>query len=356
MDSLAIEKAAADRLARRDSGNWSAADEAELARWRDQSLAHRIALLRLQTAWQQADRLQALGAGLPADAVPSPGQWRLSTFAASAGAAAPFADVPVQMSGVEEARERLPERTAGASRRMLAVAASLVAIAMLGFGAFRLGLDTNSFQTAVGHTRAVPLADGSQVMLNTDTRIHVAISSVERRIDLERGEAFFDVAKDPARPFVVQAGKDRIVAVGTRFSVLRSREGVRVVVTEGRVRVERHTGAEREPKPTQLDAGAVARVREAAVVVTEKPVAEAEESLSWRSGYVVFRDTALADAVGEFNRYHTRKLVIGDPSIADMRIGGNLRLANLDAFVRVLEQGFPVRVVPREDEILLFPR
>ena len=94
MDSLAIEKAAADRLARRDSGNWSAADEAELARWRDQSLAHRIALLRLQTAWQQADRLQALGAGLPADAVPSPGQWRLSTFAASAGAAAPFADVP----------------------------------------------------------------------------------------------------------------------------------------------------------------------------------------------------------------------------------------------------------------------
>lgn len=351
MDSLAIEKAAADRLARRDAGNWSPEDEAELSRWRDQSIAHRVALVRLQTAWQQADKLQALGAGMPADEVPPPGQWRLSSFASTQ---APAFETPAALTpSLEEAAARA-RRTP--RRRLFAMAAAIAALALVGITAVRLATDANSYQTAIGHTRAVPLADGSQVMLNTDTRIHVAMSPVERRIDLEQGEAFFDVAKDPARPFIVRAGANRIIAVGTKFSVLRSRNDVRVVVTEGRVRVEKLAQSRRVPKPLQLGAGAVARVTGGVSVINERPVSEAEESLSWRSGYVVFRDTALADAVSEFNRYHTRKLVIGDPSLADMRIGGNLRLANLDAFVRVLEQGFPVRVVQQEDDILLLPR
>ena len=97
----------------------------------------------------------------------------------------------------------------------------------------------SSFRTAIGAITAVPMSDGSKVTLNTDSQIHIAVTGHERRINLGRGEAFFEVAKDPNRPFVVVAGHCRVVAVGTQFSVWREADEVRVVVTEGRVRVER---------------------------------------------------------------------------------------------------------------------
>lgn len=341
MDSRQIEKTAADWLARRDSGSWSTADEEALAQWLAQATAHRVALIRLETVWQQADRLQALGAGVAAEEIPLPGQWRLSSFA-----------TPRQQTAGVETERKLSR---GARWRFVA-AAAIALVAVLAVAAYRLGYDPNSYRTAVGHTQAVPLADGSQITLNTDSRIHVAITESERRIDLERGEAFFDVAKDPARPFVVHAGDSRIVAVGTQFSVLRTGEDVRVVVTEGRVRVEKVSARKEHEPAVQLAAGGIARVAEAGVVVAERPLPEAERALSWRSGYMMLRDTALAEAVAEFNRYHERKLVIGDPAIAGIRIGGNLRLANLDAFVRVLEQGFPVRAIERDDQIVLLAR
>ena len=193
----------------------------------------------------------------------------------------------------------------------------------------------------------VPLADGSHVTLNTDSRIRVALEAKERRVDLDRGEAFFDVAKDPARPFIVQAGDKRVVAVGTQFSVRRDHNDIRVAVTEGKVRVEDASS------PVVLTAGSVARTANTEVLVHEAAGAEVEELLSWRSGYVVFRDTALADAVAEFNRYNTRKIIIEDPAIAAIRIGGNFRSNNTDAFLWLLQSGFPVTVEETHDQVVL---
>jgi transmembrane sensor len=92
-----------------------------------------------------------------------------------------------------------------------------------------------------------------------------------------------------------------------------------------------------------LAAGDIARTGGDGVLVTEKPLPEVEEALSWRSGYIMLRNATLADAINEFNRYNERQLVLGDPSLADLHIGGNLRLTNVDAFVHILEQGFPIR-------------
>jgi transmembrane sensor len=85
-------------------------------------------------------------------------------------------------------------------------------------------------------------------------------------------------------------------------------------------------------------------------------VQQAEEYLSWRSGFVSFHDTPLAAAAAEFNRYNARKIVIGDPGIGVMRVGGNFRWSNVDAFVRLLAQGFPVQARRQGDTIVLTRR
>ncbi|MFT3790425.1 MAG: FecR domain-containing protein [Rudaea sp.] len=366
MDSERIERAAADWLAKRDSGSWSEADEQAFSAWQNESTAHRIAVIRIRTTWRQADRLQALGAGVPRGEIPEPGSWRLSPFfdrEKHRAGPSPSADEPDSVERDEigggtataTARTRRPRATATMSRSFaLRACAAVLALGLAAAGAWRfIGYDPNVYRADIGDTKVVSLADGSTVTLNTDTVIHVALSAAERRIDLERGEAFFEVAKDPQRPFVVNAAGQRIVAVGTKFSVLREALDTRVVVTEGRVKVEELQGGATVGTATELPAGSIAQAGSAGVLVKRASVAEAETYMSWRSGYIALRDTELAAAVAEFNRYNRKQLVIADPSIATLRIGGNLRAANVEAFVRVLEEGFPVRAEDKGDRILL---
>lgn len=212
----------------------------------------------------------------------------------------------------------------------------------------------DAYRTEVGHTNTIPLQDGSKVTLNTNSEIRVAVSETERTVELKQGEAFFDVAKDEKRPFTVVAGAKRIVAIGTKFSVRRTRDDVVVVVTEGRVRLD---GDRRGEAPmTQLDAGAVAQTKKTAVRVQQHPVPEVEQILSWRRGYVTFRDTDLADAVEEFNRYSAKKIRIRDAAIEHIRIGGNFKTDDAEAFLWLLENGFPVRVEQGTDEVVLTQR
>lgn len=174
-------------------------------------------------------------------------------------------------------------------------------------------------------------------------------------VPLAQGEAFFEVAKDPNRPFVVEAGEQRFIAVGTKFSVRRDSGSNRLIVTEGRVRIEaKPTLISRESaQATEVSAGGVARSGGAGILVQEKPVAEAEVMLSWRSGYLVFEQTPLADAVAEFNRYNETKIVIDDAVVAGILIGGNFRSTNVEAFVRLLEDGFPLRIERQGERIVL---
>lgn len=369
--SRQIELAASAWLARRDAGAWSERDQARLDAWLQASTAHRVAFLRLDAAWRQSDRLKALGAGMPAGAIPARGTWGTPPLSerheAEPGPAGnadrrahtrPGAGKPRlrdRLSGFsrrppKSARRRLPRYAAG----MLA----LVLLASLAFGWHRYAAaDQAHYRTAVGGLQDIALADGSTITLSSDSRVTVTLSRRERRIDLERGEAFFKVAKDPGRPFVVSAGNRRAIAVGTRYDVRRDVAGLRVVVTQGVVRLESDSEPGGHTQPTTLlPAGSIAVATDAGVVVRADSVQQAEELLNWRNGFISFHDTPLAAAVAEFNRYNTRKIVIGDASIGSMRVGGNFRWANADAFVRLLELGFPIRAVRDHGNIVLKSR
>jgi len=344
-----IEAAAADWLARRDGPGWSQADAARLEAWLAQATLHRVALLRLQAAWAEAGRLQALGAGLREGGVPARGTWTSPGIDAASPPDSP--DPVLQLQGhVFGARAPVPRHRARG--RIAAVAAVAVCALALGWGWRELATAAPVHHaTALGDVRSLGLADGSQATLASDSRIAVRLSRSERHIALEQGEAYFEAAKDAARPFVVEAGTRRVVAVGTRFSVRRDDAELRVVVTEGLVRLE--SGDAGTQADTLLPAGSVAIVHRDGVLVRSMPLDEAARLVDWRSGLLVFRDTSLADAANEFNRYNTRKIVIGDARVGDLRIGGSFRWANAEGFVRLLEHGFPVRAEYRSDRIVL---
>lgn len=346
--SKRIEYTAAAWLARRDAGGWSARDQAQLDVWLGQSDAHRVAWLRLTSAWEQADRLKALGAGVPAGQIPPRGRWTLSPHFDPRRALSPRRAFTGRRSGRPWRRSRA------------FTAAAMLALAALASGSLWLWHAAEPpsqpvvYRTGIGRSSSVRLADGSEATLSSDTVVSVSLSRNERDLYLRRGEAFFEVRKDHSRPFVVHVDGRRVIAVGTRFSVRRDGDsGLRVVVTQGLVRLEAVPDSD---AATLLPPGSVAQLAGDALQVRHLPVEQARELLSWREGFVVFHGTQLADAVQEFNRYNTRKLLIGDPGIAHLRVGGQFRWSNEEAFVRLIEQAFPVRSEPRDGEIVLLAR
>jgi len=223
------------------------------------------------------------------------------------------------------------------------------------------------YTTPIGGIASVPLRDGSNITLNTASQVHVELTPTERHVRLDKGEAFFEVAKDPNRPFIVQVDGKRVIAVGTKFSVRRNGNDIRVAVSDGKVRVE-HTpsplrvraegaGGEASQGNGSADvfvpAGSVASTDNDRVMVHEESLAAVEDNLSWRQGYLTFHDTSLADAIAEFNRYNTHRITIEDPKIAAIRISGTFRAINYQAFVRVLGDGFSIHAKSTDDSTTL---
>ena len=349
-ESEHIEREAAAWLARRDRADWSTRDQRAFAAWCDAATAHRVAYLRLDAAWSGADRLKAVGAGVATGEMPARGDWNWSRPA----------DIQAHdpASALNPAGLAFARRPATASRSggwRFAFAGCVVACAV---GAFALLQDEHveqrTYRSAAGTLEEVPLADGSRATLSGDSLVSVALSRRERDIDLQRGEAFFAVAKDASRPFVVHVDGREVVAVGTRFAVRRDSDGLRVVVTEGLVRLESpDPRAPGRQSTTFLPAGSVAEIDADSTSLRFGTPAEAERALSWRSGVLSFRDTPLAAAAAEFNRYGAKRIVMGDAEVATLRVGGNFNWANADGFVRLLEQGFPVRAEHQGDRIVL---
>jgi transmembrane sensor len=206
-----------------------------------------------------------------------------------------------------------------------------------------------SYSTPVGGFQRLPLADGSRVELNTDSRLKIAFQKAERRLVLVSGEAFFDVAHDRSRPFVVDAGYYTVTAVGTAFSVRRDSGKVRVIVSEGLVRVDRNDGSNASPM-VFVAAGQRIDARPAAAIAVERTTSMAlEEALSWREGMLAFEEEPLASVAAEFNRYNQRQLIV-DPAVANVKVSGTFRANNVEGFVRLLNQGFNVGVSSRGDQ------
>lgn len=301
------ERQAAEWLAREDRGLTS--DEAcALQSWLGASYFNKVAYLRLKSVWQRADRLTAL---------------RWSRFAVPMGGEFPYA---------------------GRDMRPWLAAAAAIVIAILSGLVFLLNRSPapHYYATSVGQEQVVKLADGSRIELNTSTRIHTEITSTRRVVVLDSGEAYFEVVHDASRPFVVLAGKHRVTDLGTKFSVLRIGSDVRVIVREGRVRVD-DVSSPNVGTPMVVSQGNVMVDHNRENLVISRDTQDITNALSWRRGSLIFNKEALSDVATEFNRYNTKHIVIEGDAGA-IRIGGSFRADNIDVFTQLLHRGFGLSV------------
>ncbi|PZU01035.1 MAG: hypothetical protein DI624_01770 [Brevundimonas sp.] len=196
------------------------------------------------------------------------------------------------------------------------------------------------YRTALNERTRVILADGSEVTLDSDTRIAAHFKAARREITLLSGRALFRVEKDPSRPFVVRAGDRTVTALGTVFDVALDDRDLRVTLAEGRVAVRStRLGHEsvRIMQPSQQLAGSTGNP---AMVVQTVDTARA---LGWVDGQIFFDNKTVASAVQEMNTYSRLKIVI-HPEVADMRINGMFRAGNQNGFAAALKATLPVDV------------
>ncbi|HZZ33102.1 MAG TPA: FecR domain-containing protein [Phenylobacterium sp.] len=215
-----------------------------------------------------------------------------------------------------------------------------------------LGLTQPTYRTGVGEQRLVVLQDGSRVRLNTDSELRVRFRASERRVVLARGEAFFEAAHNPARPFVVEADGARVRALGTRFDVRRDARAVQVTLLEGRVQVG----------PADHPAAATLAPNQQLTVsgrgVTTPVAADASEISSWTTGRLSFRDEALGDALAEVNRYAVHKVSLDGPAaIGRQPVSGVFNVGDTPAFVAAVCAYFDLEATTAPDgSVRLAPR
>ena len=203
-------------------------------------------------------------------------------------------------------------------------------------GPLRLQAD---FISAAGEMPRIALRDGSHVTLNGHSAIAVHFDAGTRSVTLLQGEAYFEVARDPARPFIVEAGPGWIEAKGTAFDVNRVAGAVDVTVTEHAVSVE--TGAD----PAMLvSAGRRLSYDAQGISRQPQPVPEGFET-PWRSGRLVFEDRPLSMVVDEIFRHLPGKVVIADGAVAARRISGAFDLTDPDAALASFGTAFGLKIV-----------
>lgn len=207
------------------------------------------------------------------------------------------------------------------------------------------------------------LPDGSRVELKDGSHVVVQYSATERRVKLDSGEAHFSVWKDSQRPFIVDAAGLEVHAVGTAFDVRLEAHAVEVLVTEGRVKVEKQAGSGGATLVPIVNVGERARVPRISAAEQAPPAEvvpvtsdEIRQILSWQAPRLQFNETPLADAVLAFNRLNRRQLVIDDAAIAGIPIGGTFRPDNVDGFVRLLNTTLGVRAEAAGDNRTLLRR
>jgi transmembrane sensor len=193
--------------------------------------------------------------------------------------------------------------------------------------------------TDVGGRTLLSFSDRTQIELDTNTSMRIRMTTAERTVWLEKGEAWFHVAHDAAHPFTVVVGKHRITDLGTEFLVRRDENNVDVALVNGRAALN----ASGQQTAT-LNPGDEAIATPVSLSVTRKTPQQLADELSWRHGMLVFRDAPLSEVVREFNRYNQTKLVIADPSIAGKRIYASLRTDDFDGFVQLAEMELNLRV------------
>ena len=326
-DQNAIEAEACAWIAQLDGDTRpSEEDVAALREWINRSPLHRAELERLSDLWGDLNILTKLA-------------------------------VPLRRVAPESTRHRI-NRLFAIPVGVAAFSASLV----IGITALflYLGQADNTvridavYTTDVGQQQQVTLPDGSSIELNTDTQLAVDFDRDRRNIRLLRGEAYFDVAHDSKRPFVVYAGTGRVRAVGTAFSVKIKARTVDVTVTDGRVELASVKSQERRMPESEtnlavLKAGQSAQLNGSINRVATVEKAAIARKLSWRDGILVFSGESLGYVVEEVGRYTAIDIQFSDPTLREVPIGGYFRVGETEALFDALESSFGIEVVRVDD-------
>jgi transmembrane sensor len=321
---------AAGWYARLAAPDCSAAERRQFHLWRESSPLHVEACARLQHTVDVLDRLASR----------DPRPIALSDRAYAMGRAA----------GSDELSQRRHRRWAVPATLAASLVMVLVGLRMgsqlIWPPSHRLAYENTSVQQ-----RRISLEDGSVVHMDVNSRITVLISTKQRQIELLAGRVLFEVTHDPKRPFSVIAGNARTTDLGTRFQVDRTREGVVVTLEEGSVVVD---SALSERWREQLSPGEQLSVSSNAASRVRRAV-DPFAATSWSRGRLVFRATPLVQAVEEVNRYTAKKLRVGDPSLAELTVSGNVVAGNCALAASAFAAVLPIHVVDSGGEAILVP-
>ena len=251
-----------------------------------------------------------------------------------------LADDPDIQAALEQAQRRHPRRLG--AKQIAAAGLTTALAASVAVGAFFWQI-RDTYATEVGEQRSLQLADGSRVRLDTASKIRVRFTEGERRIELAEGQAFFEVAHNPARPFVVSTTDASVTAVGTVFEVRRVGSETRVVLVSGAVDVAQAAtkGAPQRLLPNQQTAIKSGKAKVSTV--------NADTATSWTTGELTFVDTPLAEAVAEVNRYLAAPIILDAPAAANTPINGVFRSGDRSAFVSAAAHLFNLKAIREAD-------
>ena len=321
-----VKQTAAEWLVRLESGSLSSAEREQFVDWLRAAPEHVAEMLHLARMHKGLSQFSQW-----ADIAPEPG----ADSPVEAGSVIPFPGVKLERS---------------APRRWLPFAAAAVVAAVVVSGV----LLTHRFSetvisTQVGERREMTLADGSQISIAPDSRVRVTLDSKQRLILLDHGEVFFRVRKDPRRPFVVDAGQTRALAVGTSFNVERLNDTVVVTVVEGRVDVG----------PTTSSAIPVAANEQVSVGRNGRTAAprrvDGTRETAWLHDRLVFDGDPVAEVVRRFNSYNHVQVRVADASLASRPVNGVFLATDPDSFIAFLQSVAGAKVErPQPNEIVLY--
>lgn len=319
----ALDERAAQWALRADADTLSPEEEAELDAWIAADPRHAGAFARAMAANAYLDRAVALGVGREmhdAQGLPA--------------------------AQIVEA----PSRRTVSRRLWLGGAAGALAASLLAAVGLERLTGSMTLSADKGTIRRTALQDGSAVTLNAGTEVSVAMQPLERRISMLAGEANFDVARDPARPFIVEAGAVRIRVVGTSFLVHLSDLGdVSVIVREGRVEVQAQ-GAE----TALLAAGDRIDVPARGAIVREQLSSGEVDRLGlWQRGEMDLTGLTLADAAKQYARYSDRRIVIEDPQVGDLKVAGVFSTSDPAGFAQAAALAHGLKVTTSDDAVVL---
>lgn len=226
------------------------------------------------------------------------------------------------------------------------------------------------YVSRVGEQKNITLIDGSTITMNTGTLLLADVSGDERRVILERGEAYFDVEPDPARPFKISLGDKTVTVLGTEFNIQRDLDGFELAVTEGEVVVHDtsdvalstantlapSTGAKQiftADKQARVTAGWLLTYSDTSNQFLAEIPEDINLSHQWRTGMLKFSKVPLYEVVKELNRYSGRKILIEDKEIMDLEVYAALRVDRIESALMGLEKGNPIKLKRYFDRIVV---